>query len=92
MMFAAHEENEFAVSGIRYTAHSLVNAAACLDQYRVCDTAIGTCTGWVSPENANFGIQSGLTDEEVSIKTLVSYALVSSSMYHSISGRGSSAL
>ncbi|KIW72010.1 hypothetical protein PV04_00234 [Phialophora macrospora] len=95
LMFAAHQENNFP-SGLRWSADNLINAAACVDQYLVCNNGTGVCSSWFSPEEeaAPSLLPSGLLNSNADQHAwnILQYILTWTSIHHTIYGRGSSAL
>jgi hypothetical protein len=95
LIFSAHQENNFP-SGLRWSADNLINAAACVDQYLVCNTGTGVYTSWFSPEEvaANSLLPLGLLNSNADqrVWNILQYVLTSTSVHYIIYGRRSSAL
>ncbi|KIX06968.1 uncharacterized protein Z518_04944 [Rhinocladiella mackenziei CBS 650.93] len=93
LMFSAHQENLFAASGLRWSADNLINVAACVDEFILCNNGTGACGPWESPEalapNPGGAID---TDEDDIAWSILQYVLSLTSIHYTINGRGASAL
>ena len=94
LMFSAHQEHLFATSGLRWSADNLVGAAACVDQYLVCNNRTGACSPWFSPEEVTVLSSPGLLESGADQRTwnIVQTVISLTSVHYTIDGRGASAL
>lgn len=91
-MFSAHQGDDYRTSGLQTLADYPASVAACLDQYCVYEGDASSCTEWYSTEDGLLQTPSRLENEELLVRSILSYSASSTSVYHTIAGRGSSAL